>query len=645
MSGFRQVWAELLNEGWSSKRPTGLEVDHTYLRPGKTKKDKRGVDFFVGAQELMVYLDKLALGTHGTICGWRIALSDSNGALVGGIHQPAAAKTAQRNAIEQSHGTVQETMSASPPAVSNYFMTPGLWDDIATASEDYFVDKIDERVNEQYQKQVAREQKKPGYRRQTHEQIRVKLEQTPPITGRDLCVFIGLLVARTISPNKEKLQHHWKTTDESVIPRGCFGRFMTRDRFAHVSRNLHFSSNTDPRAATDRAWKLRPVIEALQETFRAGYMPPPVMAFDEAMFPSRSSFNRMRVSLLYVSALALQLWTMGYYSVGTVQTHRKGLAAQIVPPKKAKKKEQSRPAGIERGTFTYGESSLVPRMRTTKWWDNRPVYLLSIGGSTELDRIVRRAKSGVQEEVVCPRIVKDNQAFMGGVDVHDQLRLQSSFQEYYKSLFIGFVDLALVNALIVFNHARAAANKTKLSHVAFLKQLHLELCQISVSNWEELLGSRGQNFTPTKQRAAAVSKHMPIQTVDTRRGNTDGSKKRRQKACKVCSLLKEKVTGGDTSFQCSACKLKTINQKTGEVKESPVYLCNKVKHSFDGQARTCFEIWHTCWRNGTFKPSRGKRKLRVCVTEDGEESAADDEGTPQPQRRRVVVTTSISLLE
>ncbi|GMF40407.1 unnamed protein product [Phytophthora fragariaefolia] len=488
--------------------------------------------------------------------------------------------------------------AVTPVCALFYFMTPGLWDDTATASEDYFVEKIDERVNEQYQKQVAREQKKPGYRRQTREQIRVKLEQTPPITGRDLCVFIGLLVARTISPNKEKLQHHWKTTDEGAIPRGCFGRFMTRDRFAHVSRNLHFSSNTDPRAATDRAWKLRPVIEALQETFRAGYMPPPVMAFDEAMFPSRSSFNIMRVFEVYLGKagsadgvalrdertgpvsvvrnlraafgdgpfpekrlividrfytsvpLTMQLWTMGYYSVGTVQTNRKGLAAQIVPPKKAKKKEQSRPAGIERGTLTYAESSLVPRMRTTKWWDNRPVYLLSIGGSTEVDRIVRRAKSGVQEEVVCPRIVKDYQTFMGRVD------------------------------------------------------------------------------------------HMPIQTVDTRRGNTDGVKKRRQRACKVCSVLKEKVTGGDTSFQCSACKLKTIDQKTGELKESPVYLCNKVKHSFDGQARTYFEIWHTCWRNGTFKPSRGKRKLRVRVTEDGEAAATDDEGTPQPQRHRVVMTTS-----
>ncbi|GMF18178.1 unnamed protein product [Phytophthora fragariaefolia] len=100
MSGFRQLWAELLKEGRSSKRPTGLEVDHTYLRPGTTKKDKRGVDFVVGVQELTVYLDKLALD---------------------GIHQPAVAKKAQRNAKEQSRGTVQDiaNFDLSCPILAN----------------------------------------------------------------------------------------------------------------------------------------------------------------------------------------------------------------------------------------------------------------------------------------------------------------------------------------------------------------------------------------------------------------------------------------------------------------------------------------------------------------------------------------------
>lgn len=176
-----------------------------------------------------------------------------------------------------------------------YFMQPRLWEDIAEASNEYFDEKIDERVEGQYTKQEQREKKIPGFKKSTRDAIKAALLSTPPITARELCVFVGLLFARTIAPNKEKLENHWKTTDEGGIPRGRFGIFMSRDRFMHISRNLHFSSNNDPRAATDRAWKLRPVVDALQQQFKAGYIPPPVMAFDEAMLPSRSTFNRMRV--------------------------------------------------------------------------------------------------------------------------------------------------------------------------------------------------------------------------------------------------------------------------------------------------------------------------------------------------------------
>ncbi|POM80223.1 Hypothetical protein PHPALM_1970 [Phytophthora palmivora] len=551
--------------------------------------------------------------------------------------------------FDGSYGPSEEALAAatSPVNALFYFMTPRLWENMATASEDYFAEKMDARVTDQYNKKVQRERKKPGFQRQTREAIQAKMEQSPPTTGRDVCVFIGLLIARAIAPNKEKLQHHWETTDEGTIPRGCFGRFMTRDRFAHIAQNLHFSSNRDPRAVVDRAWKLRPVIDALQKTFLAGYKPPPIMAFDEAVLPSRSSFNRMRVYMkdkphkygtklfmlccsfetylgkagtvngvslrdertgpvavvrnlraafgdeqpntmrlivmdrFYTSIpLALELLTMGYYSVGTVMTDRKGL---VVPDKNKKKKEQSRPTGIDRGTYTVADSSLVPGVTTTK--------------------------CGLEEEVAYPRIVKDYQTYMGGVDVHDQLRLQRyslqlavRFQKYYKSLFLDFVDLALVNAFIILNHARTAANKSRLSHITFLKQLHLELCQIGDSDWEDLLGSPGQ----------------------TQHG---GQHETQAEGCKVCSLLKDKATGGDTSFQCSTCTLTKKNEKTGEITKTPVYLCNKVKHSYNCQARTCFEIWHLCWNDGANKPSRGKRKLRVRVTDGGE--VFDNEGTPR----------------
>ncbi|OWY99567.1 hypothetical protein PHMEG_00029407 [Phytophthora megakarya] len=64
-----------------------------------------------------------------------------------------------------------------------------------------------------------------------------------------------------------------------------------------TSRNRHFNPNSDPRAHTDRSWKIRKVVEVLQQTFARGFVAPSHLAFDEAILPSRSPFNKIRLYL------------------------------------------------------------------------------------------------------------------------------------------------------------------------------------------------------------------------------------------------------------------------------------------------------------------------------------------------------------
>uniref|UniRef100_H3GLY6 PiggyBac transposable element-derived protein domain-containing protein n=1 Tax=Phytophthora ramorum TaxID=164328 RepID=H3GLY6_PHYRM len=396
-------------------------------------------------------------------------------------------------------GPTLEAMKAAATALGAFFLfaPPQLWETIAGASDDYFEANLDKRVAAQHAKQEARQRKQPSFQVQSPAEIKEHLENTPEISGREFCVFIGLLIARTIAPNKEKFEHHWKTTDEGAIPRGCFNRFMTRDRFAHLSRNMHFSDNAHRRAATDRAWKLRPVIETLQYTFHRNFVSPSVMAFDEAMLPSRSTFNRMRVFMkdkphrwgtklfmlncsktaycirspkfrlvvtdrFYTSlVLAMQLLTMNFYTVGTIMMNKRGLCEEILPTtmKNGRRASNKSPAHIPRGTFEVATSKDVPLMKAIRWYDKQGVHVLATGGSAEHDRIVRQDPlTGQDAELMAPRIVKDYQTFMGGVDVHDQLRLQRyslqlarRYKKYYKSLFLGLIDLAIVNAYIVFN--------------------------------------------------------------------------------------------------------------------------------------------------------------------------------------------------
>jgi hypothetical protein len=63
-------------------------------------------------------------------------------------------------------------------------------------------------------------------------------------------------------------------------------------------------------------------------------------------------------------------------------------------------------------------------MRAICWWDIRPVHVLSTRGSVREVSVQRRDKTGEKRSIPCPKVVQDNQKYMGGVDVHDQLRLQ-----------------------------------------------------------------------------------------------------------------------------------------------------------------------------------------------------------------------------
>ncbi|RAW21423.1 hypothetical protein PC110_g22134 [Phytophthora cactorum] len=213
--------------------------------------------------------------------------------------------------------------AVTPSGAFFYFIQPTLLQDIAGASNDYFKEKLNERVEGVYKKQVEREKKHPGFKRKNRDKIREELHKTQDINGRELCIFISLLVARTISPNKEKLENHWKTTDEGAIIWGCFGQFMVLD------------------------------------------------------------------SCIYLETCISATW---------------------------------------RSTYS--------------------------------------------------------------------LQLAIKYKKYYKALFLGLVDLAIINAYIVHNARRAAGGWRKLSHVKYLKQLHLELCQLK----NRKTGRHSSTVTPSRAR-------------------------------------------------------------------------------------------------------------------------------------------------
>ncbi|GMF24305.1 unnamed protein product [Phytophthora fragariaefolia] len=82
----------------------------------------------------------------------------------------------------------------------------------------------------------------------------------------------------------------------------------------------------------------------------------------------------------------------------------------------------------------------------------------------------------------------------GGVDIHDRLRLQRySLQiqtwckKYYKSIFMGLVDVDIVNAYIVLKEAQERSTQQPAYHTEFLLELHAEMLQLRKRDFAELV--------------------------------------------------------------------------------------------------------------------------------------------------------------
>ncbi|ETN14351.1 hypothetical protein PPTG_22233 [Phytophthora nicotianae INRA-310] len=463
---FKQLWRELSKAGWKSRKPKGLSVDYTYVMPGVTGRlniEKRGVEYFVGEQELMKF------GRRRGLLELQPLPSLSTRAPMG---KDAAYALACRRV------PVERVLPAEEQATPTLEATP--------------------------------------------------TPPTPPLS----------------SPT-HGLENHWSTREDGAVPRGTFSRYMKRDRFKMITRYLHFASNNAEAASKDKAWKVRPVLQVLEKTFCRGYRLGPQISFDEGTIPNRSKFNPVRVynkdkphkygTKVYMTccaetgycsrievylgaannpsaakgtaqkavirnvtkaldgqpakrlvvadnfysscALVLDLLRRGLYYVGTHRNDRLGWPVNFAFTQK------TRPKRMPRGMYRVAQAIDFPELIAVSWMDSKPVSMIATGCATTMTSVKRRAKGeSVRADVPCPQVVADYHTGMGGVDQHDQLRLQRysiqqcvAFKKYYRQLFLGFVDMAIVNGFILHKLILKEKGERVPTHAEYMRRLHTEL--------------------------------------------------------------------------------------------------------------------------------------------------------------------------
>ncbi|KAG2880782.1 hypothetical protein PC115_g22418 [Phytophthora cactorum] len=251
-------------------------------------------------------------------------------------------------------------------------------------------------------------------------------------------------------------------------------------------------------------------------------------------------------------ALAIQLLSMSLYVVGTIVTNRLGFDRRVV------EKKQTLPQGKERGSFTFSRSIAIPTMIACHWWDRKPAHYLATGPSMAEDSIRRNLKGAPARNFKCPKLDTDYQRWMGGVDVHDQLRLQSyfietsfRFQKYHKSLFMGLLDMALVNAYITHKKTCAIKRLTPKPRGEWYILLHKQLLQLKAEDFVEVLTPMDAPAGPSrKRRRHAGHKHVQFNDWVT----VSEVQKRRQRSCKVYALLRgDRKKSFQTTYYCEDC--------------------------------------------------------------------------------------------
>ncbi|GMF15188.1 unnamed protein product [Phytophthora fragariaefolia] len=93
---------------------------------------------------------------------------------------------------------------------------------------------------------------------------------------------------------QKKMAKHWAVDAQGAVPKGTFGRYMARRRFEEIVRFLHFSDNHGPDARKYKTWKIKPIADTINTTFKLGMTVGQRILYDEGMIPMRSKYNPMR---------------------------------------------------------------------------------------------------------------------------------------------------------------------------------------------------------------------------------------------------------------------------------------------------------------------------------------------------------------
>ncbi|ETM55709.1 hypothetical protein L914_01113, partial [Phytophthora nicotianae] len=171
---------------------------------------------------------------------------------------------------------------------------------------------------------------------------------------------------------------------------------------------------------------------------------------------------------------------------------------------------------VPRGSTKVAVLKSIPHMTAPLWWDRRRSVPIHDARLSPLD---------------------------GWGEIHDQLRLQRYslqlsvvFRKYYKTIFLGLVDMTIVNTFTIYREACKQRNEPPADHAMFLRHLQEQRLELTASNFADVILSLTASVQ-TETLGSNSTEHKLTMFQDWNQfGDQKQHPKQPQHQCKVCSI-------------------------------------------------------------------------------------------------------------
>ncbi|XP_037397374.1 piggyBac transposable element-derived protein 2-like [Pygocentrus nattereri] len=346
------------------------------------------------------------------------------------------------------------------------------------------------------------------------------------LTSEEFKTFLGInMVMSYVRYPRSRM--YWSS--ETGLRLELIADAMPVNRFEQILSYMHFVDNYSlgPKNA-DRFVKIRPVLDALKETFQSALDPEEFQSVDEMMIPYKgrlsikqyvpkkpkpwgikcgceqdplgicTTLNPIKVQL-GDEALEHQ----GIYGTGTCRSNRLHGAQEKLKREKQMKQEGR---GSVSGTETNAQNITV-----THWLDSSVIHMASsCTGLSPTDVAQRWSKKEKQLlNIQRPFSMKLYNQHMGGVDLMDQCVAMYPHRRrnkrWYIRVFFHFLDVTTVNAWLLY---RMSGNEAK-----DLLHFKASIARALINAGSMKIHTRGRpSATPPRAKRRAVSKAPPLRS-------------------------------------------------------------------------------------------------------------------------------------